>query len=314
MRNPWLVSAITLTLVLSPALSEENGDPTQGEDPPSMRSGGKGKGKGKGKGRAPEPAPGVPTTNAPPATGSPNTPLTAEEDFFEKRIRPVLEQHCMECHQTGRKMKGGLAVDSHAALLRGGDSGPSLVPGKPGESLLYVSITQTDPDLQMPPRDQLPVTVVEDFKRWIEMGAPWPNAATSSSTVATNPNGPREHVVTLSGVRGNTVTFVFSDDASPARGGGRFRGSSSGGESDSLRVAENAIITDASTERRTGEILIGIDLAGGLRNEAFDHIDEGSTRARIVIRDETIVELNLVTRTEEDAPIAVKPKRPPQLP
>jgi hypothetical protein len=67
--------------------------------------------------------------NAPQA---PQAPQRANADFFSQKILPVLQKKCFNCHQTGRKMKGGLAVDSQAALITGGDSGPP--PLQRGES------------------------------------------------------------------------------------------------------------------------------------------------------------------------------------
>ena len=61
-------------------------------------------------------------------------------DFFESRIRPVLIEHCLECHSNNDKRKGGLALTSRAALLRGGESGPAIVPGKPDASLLLEAL------------------------------------------------------------------------------------------------------------------------------------------------------------------------------
>src|SRR5204862_736347 len=69
-------------------------------------------------------------------------------EFFEKRVRPVLAERCYECHGE-KKQKGGLRLDSAAAVLKGGDSGAALVPGKPEESRLVKGISWTDPDFQM---------------------------------------------------------------------------------------------------------------------------------------------------------------------
>ena len=93
-------------------------------------------------------------------------------DFFEAKIRPVLATHCFECH--GNKEKGGLKLDSREAILKGGDSGPVVVPGKPKESLLLKAVRHEDEDLQMPPKKKLPGHVVADLKRWIREGAVWP--------------------------------------------------------------------------------------------------------------------------------------------
>ena len=73
-------------------------------------------------------------------------------EFFEKRVRPVLVERCYECHGE-KKQKGGLRLDQAAAVTKGGDSGPTLVPGQPEKSLLIKVISWSDPDLQMPPKN-----------------------------------------------------------------------------------------------------------------------------------------------------------------
>src|SRR6186713_572670 len=71
-------------------------------------------------------------------------PTVAQVEFFEKKIRPVLKDQCWSCHSAeaakNKKLRGGLYLDSRAALLKGGDSGPSLDVKKPGESLLLQAI------------------------------------------------------------------------------------------------------------------------------------------------------------------------------
>ena len=96
-------------------------------------------------------------------------------DFFESKIRPVLVDLCYECHskQSG-KTKGGLRVDSRDALLKGGENGPSIIAGAPDKSLLIKAINHADPDMEMPPKGKLPDSVIEDFRKWITMGAPDP--------------------------------------------------------------------------------------------------------------------------------------------
>jgi len=94
-------------------------------------------------------------------------------EFFETRIRPILVEHCYECHSVGAKeVKGSLVVDTAAGLLKGGDSGTSLVPGKSGESLLLEALRYES--IEMPPAGRLPESVIDDFEKWIEMGAPDP--------------------------------------------------------------------------------------------------------------------------------------------
>ncbi len=101
-------------------------------------------------------------------------------EFFEKKIRPVLVEHCQECHSTqSNKQRGGLYLDSRDALRKGGDSGVVLVPGKPQQSLLIKAIRYHDPDLRMPPKGKLPAVVVADFENWVAMGAPDPRTGNS---------------------------------------------------------------------------------------------------------------------------------------
>src|SRR5436190_15468565 len=77
--------------------------------------------------------------------------------FFEKKIRPILVEHCYSCHSVdAKKNKGGLYLDSRAGLLKGGDSGPALVPGRPERSLLVKVIQYGDPNVKMPPKTKLP--------------------------------------------------------------------------------------------------------------------------------------------------------------
>lgn len=92
---------------------------------------------------------------------------------FESKIRPVLVEHCYECHSIeSGKAKGGLRLDDRESVSRGGDSGPAIVPGKPDESLLLAAIRHDDPDLEMPPRkDKLSDAIIADFAKWIIDGA-----------------------------------------------------------------------------------------------------------------------------------------------
>ena len=94
----------------------------------------------------------------------------AEIEFFEKKIRPVLIERCYKCHSAdSKKVKGKLFLDTRDGLLKGGESGPAIVAGKPEKSLL-VSALQYE-DLEMPPKNKLPETVINDFVRWIKNGA-----------------------------------------------------------------------------------------------------------------------------------------------
>jgi hypothetical protein len=96
-------------------------------------------------------------------------------EFFEKRVRPILVEHCYKCHSAeAEKLKGGLRLDSREGLLKGGDSGPAFVPGNPAKSRLVEAIGYKNIDLQMPPKGKLPDSVIADLTKWVEQGAAWP--------------------------------------------------------------------------------------------------------------------------------------------
>jgi hypothetical protein len=90
--------------------------------------------------------------------------------FFEKRIRPLLVEHCMECHGPD-KQKGSLRLDHQAGWKTGGDSGPAILPGKLEESLLWRAVTYEDRDLKMPPKKRLSDAELADLREWIASGA-----------------------------------------------------------------------------------------------------------------------------------------------
>src|SRR4051812_24032371 len=81
------------------------------------------------------------------ARAAENEPTPKQVDFFEKKIRPLLTDHCYKCHSEEaakvNKLKGGLQLDSKAGLLAGGDSGAAIVPGKAKESLLLKTLKYT---------------------------------------------------------------------------------------------------------------------------------------------------------------------------
>jgi hypothetical protein len=113
------------------------------------------------------------------ALGAQDPPPADREglDFFEKKIRPVLVDRCYSCHSAdAKKLKGALLVDSRDGLLKGGDTGPSVVPGDPGKSLLIKAIGYKDEDLKMPPKGRLAPEVVADFAAWVKRGAPDPRS------------------------------------------------------------------------------------------------------------------------------------------
>ncbi|HZT81352.1 MAG TPA: c-type cytochrome domain-containing protein [Gemmataceae bacterium] len=81
----------------------------------------------------------------------------ADRDFFERKVRPLLVERCYQCHSAqAKKRRGGLLLDSRGAILRGGDTGPAVVPGQPDKSLLLRAVGYGDERLQMPPKGKLP--------------------------------------------------------------------------------------------------------------------------------------------------------------
>ena len=113
------------------------------------------------------------------AADAPAAPTPEALEFFEKKIRPLLVEHCYECHSATatKKLGAGLRLDSRAALLKGGESGPALVPGKPDESLLIRAVRYADKEFQMPPKYQLRAAQIADLAAWVKMGAPDPRTA-----------------------------------------------------------------------------------------------------------------------------------------
>ncbi len=125
----------------------------------------------------------VPLLLATPALGAEPEPKADSEnvEFFEKRIRPLLVEACYSCHSgTADRLEGGLYVDRQTGLLRGGDSGPAVVPGQPDASLLIEAVRYES--YEMPPSGKLPSEKIEDLERWIAMGAPWPREAAATAT------------------------------------------------------------------------------------------------------------------------------------
>lgn len=113
-------------------------------------------------------------------------PVAAEVDFFEKQVRPVLVNRCYECHSTEKKIKGGLALDTREATLKGGDTGPALKAGDPEKSLLIEAVRYANHDLQMPPKKRLADSEIKALEDWVKMGAPDPR-----TDVVATAKGPR---------------------------------------------------------------------------------------------------------------------------
>lgn len=108
-------------------------------------------------------------------------PTAQQIQFFENKIRPVLSQNCYKCHSVNsEKVKGGLLLDSRESSLKGGETGPAIVPGDLEKSLLIKAVRYADADLQMPPKKQLSDEQIADLEQWVKMGAPDPRNATAA--------------------------------------------------------------------------------------------------------------------------------------
>ena len=100
---------------------------------------------------------------------------SADVEFFEKKVRPILVEHCYECHSSGAKKIGGkLLLDHREGWQKGGESGPAIEPGKPEKSLLMAAIRHTGETTEMPPKGKLPDAAIADIEAWIKLGAPDP--------------------------------------------------------------------------------------------------------------------------------------------
>lgn len=103
--------------------------------------------------------------------------------FFESKIRPVLVAKCYQCHsaeaQAAGRLKAELLLDTRDGILKGGESGPAIVPGDKKKSLLLDAVAHQG--LEMPPEGKLPENVIADFTAWFDMGAPDPRTGPAAA-------------------------------------------------------------------------------------------------------------------------------------
>src|SRR3954469_5004217 len=122
-------------------------------------------------------APGVPVQ-------APAAARAQQPEFFEERIRPVLFEVCGECHVDDDE--GGLTLDSREAMLKGGDTGPAIVPGDPDKSLLMHVIRRDEGFPRMPKSaPKLADDKIAAFAEWIKAGAPWPRGGKAMPSAPT---------------------------------------------------------------------------------------------------------------------------------
>ena len=102
-------------------------------------------------------------------------------DFFERRVRPLLIKRCSRCHGP-QKQESGLRLDHIHYVRKGGAGGPVVDARKPLNSRLLIAVQYNDPDLKMPPDARLTDREIADLRRWVELGAPWPNEELKTET------------------------------------------------------------------------------------------------------------------------------------
>ena len=121
------------------------------------------------------------------ADGLLTVPLAAEQptaeqlEFFESKIRPALAGNCYSCHSAQTKTPfANLRLDTLAGILKGGDTGPAVVPGDPGASRLIQALRFAS-TIKMPPAGKLTEEQISSFVKWVEIGAPWPQEQASET-------------------------------------------------------------------------------------------------------------------------------------
>src|SRR5690348_12437229 len=102
---------------------------------------------------------------------------------FVRDIAPIFKESCYDCH-SGKHPQGELRLDSRAAALRGGFSGPGIVTGSAKKSEIYQRISSRDPELRMPHQSEpLPPEKIELIRLWIDRGADWPDSAAGDAGI-----------------------------------------------------------------------------------------------------------------------------------
>ena len=115
-----------------------------------------------------------------------------DAELFEAQVRPLLVNVCFRCHTDDEE--GGLRLDSRDGMLKGGESGPAIVPGDPDASLLIKAVRHAPGVAKMPRKaQQLTDAQVEALARWIRLGAPWPASSVNAAVASKVP----DKVITL---------------------------------------------------------------------------------------------------------------------
>jgi hypothetical protein len=123
--------------------------------------------------------------NSPMFAQSPASVDPQQLQFFESKVRPILVKQCGECHSSqAKKIKGGLTLDSRSGWIKGGDSGPAIVPGAPEKSILFKAINYQSENLKMPPAGKLSAQEIAVLGEWIRRGAHGPEKDATGAAAA----------------------------------------------------------------------------------------------------------------------------------
>ncbi len=146
-------------------------------------------------------------------------PDPASVEFFEKKVRPILSARCHGATAPD-KQKGGLRLDARATVLAGGSTGPAVVPGNPGESLLVDAINYGE-TYQMPPKSKLPAEEIATLTEWVQRGAPW--GVERRAPPAASPAPPGSRRALEGGIPGACSLLELSASPQPLASRGQLR-------------------------------------------------------------------------------------------
>ena len=109
-------------------------------------------------------------------------PASEKKVDFAKDIQPIFQSSCYDCHGP-EKQEASLRWDQRASAMKGGESGPAIIPGKSEESLLVIAVSRVRDDLKMPKKGEpLSTEQIGLLRAWIDQGAEWPDALAGSTT------------------------------------------------------------------------------------------------------------------------------------
>ena len=141
---------------------------------------------------------------------------------FTQDIRPILQAACVRCHARGND-KGGFSIETRESLMRGGDTGPAVVPGRGADSFLIALVSGAEPDMVMPKKgSRLTDSQIGLLRAWIDQGAAWDPGVTFARTAPRNlarrmPALPEEAAPSASPIDRLLQGYLAANDAASAR-------------------------------------------------------------------------------------------------